>query len=294
MKKLTIAIPAYNNEKTIKAAIASAKAQNYNKKRIIVFDDCSTDNTRKIARDMKVEVFKNKENLGIGLNLERIFNSVKSNYLLFLCADDVFADIHVAGDVVQIFSLQQKVGVIDRPYYQFMDGNPGVPVMTVRNRNIFISSCNPSGMAFRLLSHKIKGTNKIFIELPSIVKQYLYEGWEWTKIPYDTVAVRIHPGGNTGTKASYYTDSPVKVWSEFLDGEFRYNVGLVQVKNRCPKLLWREIINTVALDKRNLIDPTFWFFAIVAVITPSFILRWLSDIYRIYINSYFCNIIRRD
>ena len=136
-KKLTIAIPAYNNEKTIEDAIKSAKKQRYDSKRIIVFDDNSTDKTRTIARRLGVTVYKNKKNLGIGKNLERIFNSVRSNYLLLLCADDIFASPYVAGDVTRVFAKFPSIGVISRFYYQFMDGNPNTPVMCIREPNFF-------------------------------------------------------------------------------------------------------------------------------------------------------------
>jgi hypothetical protein len=132
-------------------------------------------------------------------------------------------------------------------------------------------------MAFR--KQDIKGTNKIFIEMPFIVKQYLYD-YDWTKLDYDTVAVRIHPGGNTCTKSWYYKESPSANWIELCGRGWNYFPGFVQIKNNAPHLLFNEIRLAIYSSKKCLKDFKFWFYAIVSVITPRFMLRILSNYYR--------------
>ena len=51
--KITILIPAYNNESVIGEAISSAISQLYPYKEIIVVDDLSTDRTYDIAKSYK-------------------------------------------------------------------------------------------------------------------------------------------------------------------------------------------------------------------------------------------------
>lgn len=288
--KLTIAIPTYNSSKTIRETIQSALSQNYPLKEILIIDDCSTDDTVEKAMEYPVRVIVNTRNLGIGFNLVKLMDEAKGRYVVYLCSDDVFADPRVCGDIVRIFDAKPEIGVISRYYYQFMDGHKGA-VMEYREKNILLSSCNPSGMAFRK-RQDILGTNKIFIEMPFIVAQYL-TFTRWTMLEYDTVAVRLHPSGNTGCKSSYYTDSPVKVWTEFLGNDFKYHLGLIQIKNRAPKLLWREIWLTVKLNPKNLFDLQFWFSAIIAVLIPGFLLRRLSDFYRHRISRHLVSIIKR-
>lgn len=291
--KITVFIPAYNNDRTVEYAVKSAMAQNYEHKRIVVVDDGSSDDTVKVARRCGARIVKNKENLGIGNNLEKCFKLCKTNYLVFLCADDIFADENVLKDIVNIFHSKEKVGVIDRNYYQFMNGRKD-PVTSFSNDNIFISSCNPSGMAFRKIGSEIKGTNRIFIEMPTIVKQYLRAGWDWTKIEYDTIAVRLHRGGNTGTKETYYKESPVKVWSEFVGPGFKYHPGLIQLKNCAPKMVFPEIINIVKINRLNLFDISFWACSAIALFVPRFILIKLSDWYRVNVSALSCEIKKRD
>jgi hypothetical protein len=138
-------------------------------------------------------------------------------------------------------------------------------------------------MAFRR-DPDIVGTNKIFIEMPSIVKQYLDKGWNWTMFEYDSIAVRIHPGGNTGTKASYYKDSPTESWASLIGYKEYFKVkfyrGFVQLKNRASHLLVREIWITLKRHPSCVKDKDFWINALIAVIVPGFVLRELSKFYR--------------
>jgi len=158
--KLTIAIPAHNNSKHIYEAIKSAQAQTYRKKEILVIDDASQDNTAQIAKDLGVRVIVNEVNLGIGKNLEKCFNESQGAYLVFLCADDLFTNPEVCNDIVQAFHQDPKIGVVGRYYYFFMDGYKG-GIGVCREKRILISSCCPSGMAFRKDPDlRLKGTNK--------------------------------------------------------------------------------------------------------------------------------------
>ena len=117
--------------------------------------------------------------------------------------------------------------------------------------------------------------------------------WRWTMFEYDTIRARIHPGGNTGTKTSYYTESPIKNWTDLVGKDFKFNQGFVQLRNRAPKILLREIYLSVKINPWILADPGFWFYASIAVIFPGWILRPLSDFYRHYITRRSCRIIER-
>jgi glycosyltransferase involved in cell wall biosynthesis len=285
--KISICIPCYNSEKTIAASIQSALDQTYPNKEVLILDDGSTDYTAHIAKQFlpKVRVIE-RENRGIGITLVNLMKEAKGKYVCYLCADDLFADPNVISDIVKQFDTgDPKIGVIGRQYYEFIDGIEGC-VGVFRNReNILLSSCNPSGMAFRR-DPDIGGTNKIFIEMPSIVKQYLDKGWMWTMFEYDSIAVRIHPGpqGNTGTKKSYYTGSMAESWASLVGWEAYFKVrfyhSFIQLKNRAPHLLWREIWLTLNKHPGCGKQLDFWLNAVIAVVLPGFILRELSKFYR--------------
>lgn len=291
MPKITIAIPAYNNEETIHEAIATSLNQEYPDKEILVIDDCSTDKTAEVARSYPVRVIINEKNLGIAKNLEKLMTEAQGRFMIYLCADDVFTCPQVVGDVVQIFNHNQNIGVIGRYFYFYLHGKPGA-IGVCRDRNILTNSCCPSGMAFRR-DPSVKSSPKPFIEMPTIVSNYLKNGWEWTMMEYDTVAARFKPGENTGTKSSYYVSSPLQSWIDLLGSPIRFNEGFIQLKNRAPHLLIPEIKLAIKSDKTILKDWTFWLYAGAALLIPGFILRKLTVWYRDTIGRWNAVIIER-
>lgn len=290
--KVTIVIPSYNNEKHIVQAIESALAQDYPLKEIIVLDDCSKDSTvLKVNEYPEVKFIGRVVNQGIGENLERAFYEAMGKYIVFLCADDKFSSIHVVHDIVRILDRHNDIGIVGRYYYYFMDNYPGA-IGVCREKNILIQSCCPSGMAFRKLDIPIKGTNKIFVEMPSIVAQYLPH-CRWTMLEYDTIGARFHPGGNTGHKKSYYTESPTQNWIDLLGQNYKDFPMFIQLKNRAPKLLWREICLHIKQDKSVLLEWKFWVYALMAILLPGVILRNLTNFYRHRIARRYAKIIER-
>ncbi len=69
IKKLLVAIPAYNEEEKIGEVIQNTpkKIEGVSKVHILVIDDGSTDKTVKIARGLRAEVIKNYHNMGYGV-----------------------------------------------------------------------------------------------------------------------------------------------------------------------------------------------------------------------------------
>jgi hypothetical protein len=147
-------------------------------------------------------------------------------------------------------------------------------------------------MAFRIMKDiKFPPTRSIFIEMPHIVYHYLTE-WKWSIIPYDTIAARFHPGGNTGTKSSYYCESPTQNWINLVGRHFRDFPMFVQLKLRAPELKWAEIKLVVNNDWTVLLSPSFWFYASLSML-PACILRPLALFYRDKITRMFARTIER-
>jgi len=252
--KITVAIPTYHSDKRmLDEAIQSAQMQEYPLKEIVT-----------------------SELKGIGNNLEKLMDECKTRYIIYLSSDDVFTHPKVLSDVVRIFDANPSIGVIGCYKYYFLDGHEGA-IGACRDKNILTSSCCPSGMAFRKMD--IVGTNKIFVEMPSIVAQFLPK-YQWTMLEYDVVACRYSPGVNTGTKPSYYTESPTQNWIDLLGENYQDFPVFITLKNRAPKLLWREICLHVRNDKTVLLNLSFWFYAIISLSLPSVMLKSLSKFYR--------------
>jgi glycosyltransferase involved in cell wall biosynthesis len=89
--KLSIIIPCYNEESTIKEIIKKINEQQDINKEIIVVDDCSTDRTRKILQDdLKDEVNKlilNSKNSGKGYSIRQGIENATGEVILIQDAD---------------------------------------------------------------------------------------------------------------------------------------------------------------------------------------------------------------
>ena len=98
--KIVTIVPAYNEEKTIREVVTSLNKYT----NVIVVDDCSTDETNKIAKNCGAIVIRNIKNEGYEKSVEKgLFESIKMNfdYALTFDADGQ----HHAKDIEKFLKL---------------------------------------------------------------------------------------------------------------------------------------------------------------------------------------------
>ena len=94
--EVTIGIPVYNVEKYIRKTLESALAQTFSSIEFLVLDDCGTDASIEIVRDMQskhlrggdIRIVSQPQNMGIGEARNKILDTASGKYLYFLDADD--------------------------------------------------------------------------------------------------------------------------------------------------------------------------------------------------------------
>jgi glycosyltransferase involved in cell wall biosynthesis len=93
--KISIIIPVYNASATIKGAIRSIQNQKLKELEIILFDDCSPDNSFNIMHEMekedpRIRLFKNEVNKGVLFTRLMASLKAKGKYIMYLDNDDMF------------------------------------------------------------------------------------------------------------------------------------------------------------------------------------------------------------
>ena len=92
---VSIIMPAYNAEKTIRQSIESVLAQTYRDWELIVIDDGSRDDTAQILSDFSLQdaricFSKNEKNSGASYTRNRAISLAKGEWIAFLDSDDLW------------------------------------------------------------------------------------------------------------------------------------------------------------------------------------------------------------
>jgi len=85
---LSLCIPAYNAADHLPRLLKSAQEQTSSFDEMLVYDDCSTDNTAEVARSYGAEVISGDENVGCTIGRKRLAEHATSDWIHFHDADD--------------------------------------------------------------------------------------------------------------------------------------------------------------------------------------------------------------
>ena len=91
---ITIALPVYNVEKYIVRALSSAVNQTYKDIKLLIVDDCGSDNSMEVAKeflsnyDIDVKYIKHNKNLGLGEARNTAIENIDTEYFYFFDSDD--------------------------------------------------------------------------------------------------------------------------------------------------------------------------------------------------------------
>ncbi|MFH1338097.1 MAG: glycosyltransferase [Nanoarchaeota archaeon] len=209
---VSIIIPAYNEEDTIKESIESALNIDYPKNLldIILINDCSTDNTKKIGESFLerglIRMVNNNKNMGKAYSLNRTIDMAKGD--LIACLD---ADSLVSPD-----ALKKMISVLENPKIGAV-----TPAFKVRKTNNILEKLQFAEYSLNVFLRKIMGAMDSIHVTPGVFSLYrksiLKEvgGFEVGNLTEDMdMALKIHTAGysiDSTTDAICYTYCPSKL-----------------------------------------------------------------------------------
>jgi glycosyltransferase involved in cell wall biosynthesis len=93
--EITIGMPVFNGQKSIRQAIESILNQKFRNFRILISDNASTDETESICKeyellDERVSYIRQNKNIGMIENFKYVLTNSKTEYFMWVAADDTY------------------------------------------------------------------------------------------------------------------------------------------------------------------------------------------------------------
>lgn len=273
-EQIDVLLATYNGEKYIKEQIESILNQTYRNIRIIISDDCSTDNTVKILeeykeKDKRIELYTQTANLGVVKNIEFLLKKVENELYMLSDQDDVWLPEKI----------EKSLETLKKQNADLVFGD-----LEVVDREL--NTIYPSFGDFMLLNDKIKkyiGTNRInylyncvtgctvlckksliekILPFPTTSKYVIHDFWigliaslngKMVYMPEKYIKYRQHGNNEVGTKkVSHEMDNLSEIRQLFINvklGAFR---TYVENNEKFPKDL--QVLNAQALEYYTMLD----------------------------------------
>ena len=114
-------MPTYNVAPYVREAIDSVLQQTYHDFELLVIDDCSTDNTIEVVRnidDPRIHIVQNEKNVGLAENLNRGLALINTEYVARMDGDDI-AEPYWLEREVAILDSHPEIGICSGGFERF-------------------------------------------------------------------------------------------------------------------------------------------------------------------------------
>lgn len=122
---ISIVLPVYNRHKYLRQAINSVIIQTYQNWELIIADDASDIETKKILDEYtslsRIKIIHNETNLGLFANVNQAIKQSSSPYIALLCSDDLLLP-HCLETSIKLIKSNPNVNLI-LTAFNMIDGN---------------------------------------------------------------------------------------------------------------------------------------------------------------------------
>jgi glycosyltransferase involved in cell wall biosynthesis len=128
MSSIDIVVPCYNYGRFLRCCVESVLEQSHRELRVLIIDDCSSDDTPAIAgelaeRDLRVQFRRHNVNHGHIATYNEGIEWAAGDYFLLLSADD-FLLAGALARAVAVFDARPEVGLVWGATVLYRDGEP--------------------------------------------------------------------------------------------------------------------------------------------------------------------------
>ena len=211
MIKISVVMPAYNAEQYIAEAIESILNQTFTDFELIIIDDGSTDRTIEIIegyKDPRIRFYRNEQNAGVALTLNRGIELAKGEFVARMDSDDIaelnrlemqlnymnaHPEVAVLGTGIELFGIQHGTKQFSQSYEEL-------------KIDLLFSSCfaHPTVM---MRTELLRGGNYSYN--PAFSRMEDYDLWDRisaqhpiASLPDILLRYRIHPAQVTQKRTS--------------------------------------------------------------------------------------------
>jgi len=123
--RVTFLVPCYKLAHFLGECVQSILAQTYRDLEVLIMDDCSPDETERVARsftDSRVRYVRNDPNLGHLRNYNKGIALARGEYVWLISADDRLKQPYILERYIQVMDRHPRVGYIFSPAVGLRDG----------------------------------------------------------------------------------------------------------------------------------------------------------------------------
>lgn len=152
---VTVFVGCYNHSRFVDECLDSVRNQTYPNLQVIIFDDCSKDNSvsvidawlKKHRLDWKF--VPHTRNIGICASLNEVLRLARGKYTSMVAADDVWLPDKTARQVEMMEQMPEDLGVLYSDAFQIDENGETLPQMFIEAHRKFVIP--PEGFLFDVL-----------------------------------------------------------------------------------------------------------------------------------------------
>src|SRR3954447_8749081 len=115
---VSFVVPCYKLSHLLADCVSSILAQTYGDFEVLIMDDCSPDDTPRVAQsfgDSRIKHIRNEANLGHLRNYNKGINLARGKYVWLISADDRIRCEYALEEYVQLLDRNRRIGYVFCP-----------------------------------------------------------------------------------------------------------------------------------------------------------------------------------